>query len=83
MPVIALEYEQQPPQQLLACQLGLFKSLGGGRWNSEAYQSYIHPSPMVLQSVPSLLARTDTSQQSPWDPDATNTPVLSANTVLP
>ena len=54
-----------------------------GRWSSEAYQSYIHPSPMVLQSVPSLLARTDTSQQSPWDPDAANTPVLSTNTLLP
>ena len=54
-----------------------------GRWSSEAYQSYIHPSPMMLQSVPSLLAKTDTSQQSPWDPDATSTPVLSANTSLP
>ena len=53
-----------------------------GRWSSEAYQSYIHPSPMVLQSVLSLIARTNTSQQTPWDPDATNTPVLSANTVL-
>ena len=54
-----------------------------GRWSNEAYQSYIHPSSMMLQSVPSLLARTDASQQSPWNPDATITPVFSANTLLP
>ena len=45
-----------------------------GRWKSNAFQSYIHPSTMMLQSVPSLIARTDTSHHSTWDPDATSTP---------
>ena len=49
----------------------LIKTLG--RWKSDAFQSYIHPSPTILQSVPPLLARTDTSHHPPWDPDATST----------
>ena len=30
-----------------------------GRWRSNAYQVYIHSSPAMLQSIPSLLARTN------------------------
>ena len=44
------------------------------RWKSNAFQSYIHQSTMMLQSVPSLLARTDTPHHSTWDSDATSTP---------
>ena len=44
----------------------LIKSLG--RWSSDAYQTYIQCPPETLRLIPSLLARTDTSKQSPWNP---------------
>ena len=44
----------------------LIKSLG--RWSSDAYQTYIQCQPETLRLIPSLLARADTSKQSPWNP---------------
>ena len=44
----------------------LIKSLG--RWSSDAYQTYIQCPPETLRLIPSLLARADTSKQSPWNP---------------
>ena len=44
----------------------LIKSLG--RWSSDAYQIYIQCPPETLRLIPSLLARADTSKQSPWNP---------------
>ena len=44
----------------------LIKSLG--RWNSDAYQTYIQCPPETLHLIPSLLARADTSKQSSWNP---------------
>ena len=47
----------------------LIKTLG--RWRSDAYQLYIHSSPAMLQSVPSLLARVKISNGPAWDPNTT------------
>ena len=44
----------------------LIKSLG--RWSSDAYQTYIQCPPETLCLIPLLLARADTSKQSPWNP---------------
>ena len=44
----------------------LIKSLG--RWSSNAYQTYIQCPPETLRLIPSLLARANTSKQSPWNP---------------
>ena len=44
----------------------LIKSLG--RWSSDAYQRYIQCPPETLRLIPSLLARADTSKQTPWNP---------------
>ena len=44
----------------------LIKSLG--RWSSDAYQTYIQCPPETLRLIPSLLARVDTSKQTPWNP---------------
>ena len=44
----------------------LIKSLG--RWSSDAYQTYIQCPPETLRLIPSLLARANTSKQSPWNP---------------
>ena len=45
----------------------LIKTLG--RWNSDAYMTYIHCPNHVLREVPALLARTNASQQQAWNPD--------------
>ena len=45
----------------------LIKALG--RWHSDAYLAYIRCSNSILSSVPQVLASTDASHQSPWDPD--------------
>ena len=44
----------------------LIKSLS--RWSSDAYQTYIQCPPETLRLTPSMLARADTSKQSPWNP---------------
>ena len=43
----------------------LIKALG--RWSSDAYQTYIQCSSETLRAVSTLLARADTSRQSPWN----------------
>ena len=44
----------------------LIKTLG--RWRY-AYMSYIRCPPHVLQSVPAILASTNTSHHPTWNPD--------------
>jgi len=48
----------------------MIKSLG--RWSSNAYLSYIHRQPQLTSAIHQLLARTDASNQVPWDPDTSN-----------
>ena len=50
--------------------LWLIKTLG--RWNSDAYETYIQPAPAFFQAIPHLLARTDTRWQPDWNPDQHN-----------
>ena len=45
----------------------LIKTLG--RWNSNAYMTYIRCSPHVLRWIPALMARTNASNQTAWNPD--------------
>ena len=57
----------------------LIKSLG--RWSSNAYQTYIKCPPETLRLIPLLLARADTSKQSPWNP-CTNWTSIYQGTIL-
>ena len=46
----------------------LIKTLG--RWNSDAYLTYIHAPSSLIKTVPSILARTDIPDDTPpWNPD--------------
>ena len=40
-----------------------------GRWNSNAYLSYIHSSPLLTPAINQLMSRTDAANQPPWDAD--------------
>ena len=40
-----------------------------GRWNSNAYLSYIRCPSAVLATVLCILANADTTYQPPWEPD--------------
>ena len=57
----------------------LIKSLG--RWSSDAYQTYIQCPPETLCLISSLLARADTSKQSPRNP-YTNWTSICQGTIL-
>jgi len=46
----------------------LIKTLG--RWNSDAYLTYIRCPNTVLSAVPRMLASADASNQPSWDPDS-------------
>ena len=45
----------------------MIKSLG--RWNSNAYLSYIHCSPSLTPAINELMSKTDATNQPPWDAD--------------
>ena len=45
----------------------MIKSLG--RWTSNAYLCYIHRSPRLTPAITELMARTDATNQPPWNAD--------------
>ena len=45
----------------------MIKSLG--RWTSNPYLSYIHRSPQLTPTITELMARTDATNQPPWNAD--------------
>lgn len=45
----------------------MIKSLG--HWTSNAYLSYIHRSPRLTPAITELMARTDATNQPPWNAD--------------
>ena len=45
----------------------LIKTLG--RWQSDAYLTYIQCPSSVFSAVPQMLAKADAREQPPWDPD--------------